>query len=62
MNTVEVKVQKSTGVQLAEKMLESQRQTAREAIQEYQNPDSPIRKMFEELRKENKNSGTPIRS
>lgn len=60
MNTIEVKVQKSAGVQLAEKMLESQRQTVKEAKEEYQNPDSQIRKAVEELKKRNAERGTPV--
>lgn len=62
MNTVDVKARKLTGVQLAEKMLESQRQTAKEIREEYANLDSPLRKAIEKLKQKNAERGTPIAS
>ena len=52
----------SPGVQLAKKMLESQRQTIKEALEEYNDENSEVRRMIDNLIKRNEERGTPIAS
>jgi copper chaperone CopZ len=61
MNTVETEIKETPGVQFAKAMLESQRQTAKEALEEYEtNPD--LKKIVEELKQRNAERPTPVRS
>jgi hypothetical protein len=49
----------SPGVKFAKALLESQRQTTKEALEEYQtNPE--IKKLVDELKKRNAERGTPV--
>lgn len=53
MNTKEVEVKKSSALELGKKMLESQRQAAKDLIDQYNDIDSDFRKRVENFKKEN---------